>query len=108
MDPSACMLSRVRLFMTLWTIGPPGSSVCEFSRQKILEQVVILAPGDLPDPGVEPASLASPVLAGRFFTTAPPGKPRGIPKEGAKDTIFPRFRIILKDSPTKEKLFPES
>ena len=28
--------------------------------------------GDLPDPGIEPAS---PVLADRFFTTAPPGKP---------------------------------
>ena len=26
-------------------------------------------PGDLPDPGIEPASLTSPALAGRFFTT---------------------------------------
>ena len=33
------------------------------------------APGDLPNPGIEPASPASPVLAGRFLTTAPPGKP---------------------------------
>ena len=30
--------------------------------------------GDLPDPGIEPVSLVSPALAGRFFTTAPPGK----------------------------------
>ena len=29
-------------------------------------------PGYLPDPGIEPES---PVLAGRFFTTEPPGKP---------------------------------
>ena len=29
---------------------------------------------DLPDPGIEPKSLASPALAGRFFTTEPPGK----------------------------------
>ena len=29
-----------------------------------------------PDPGTEPASLASPALAGRFFTIVPPGKPR--------------------------------
>ena len=29
-------------------------------------------PGDLPDPGIEPMSLA---LAGEFFTTEPPGKP---------------------------------
>ena len=32
------------------------------------------APGDLPDPGPEPASPTPPTLAGRFFTTAPPGK----------------------------------
>ena len=31
-------------------------------------------PGDLPDPGPKPVSPASPMLAGRFFTTAPPGK----------------------------------
>ena len=33
------------------------------------------SPGDLPNPGMEPASPAAPVWAGRFFTTAPPGKP---------------------------------
>jgi hypothetical protein len=32
-------------------------------------------PGGLPDPGTEPASLASPSLAGGLFTDAPPGKP---------------------------------
>ena len=30
-------------------------------------------PGDLPDPGIEPVSLVSLALAGRFFTTPPPG-----------------------------------
>ena len=30
--------------------------------------------GDLADPRIEPASLVSPTLAGRFFTTEPPGK----------------------------------
>ena len=28
-------------------------------------------PGDLPDPGIEPTSPASPALAGGFFTTEP-------------------------------------
>ena len=32
-------------------------------------------PGDLPKPGIEPKSFA---LAGRFFTTEPPGKPVSI------------------------------
>ena len=31
------------------------------------------SPGDLPFLGIEPASLVSPVLAGGFFTTVPPG-----------------------------------
>ena len=30
---------------------------------------------DLPDPGVKPACLVSPALAGRFFITVPPGRP---------------------------------
>ena len=32
-------------------------------------------PGDLPGSGIEQVSLVSPALAGRFFTTVPPGKP---------------------------------
>ena len=32
-------------------------------------------PGDLPDPGIKPTSPESLALAGRFFTTAPYGKP---------------------------------
>ena len=35
----------------------------------------ILPPRDLSDPGIEPASPASPALAGRLFTTEPPGEP---------------------------------
>ena len=31
-------------------------------------------PGNLPDPGIEPASLAPPELVGGFFTTEAPGK----------------------------------
>ena len=27
-------------------------------------------PGDIPDPGIEPASLMSPALVGGFFTTS--------------------------------------
>ena len=35
-------------------------------------------PGDLPDPGIEPASLVSLVLAGVFFTLCLPGSPASI------------------------------
>ena len=47
----------------------PGSSVHGISQAKILEWVAHLPPpGDLPDPGIESASLRSPALAGGFFT----------------------------------------
>ena len=47
-------------------------------QTRILEWLPCPPPGDLPDPGIEPTSLA---LAGRFFTTASPGKSiAGVPQ----------------------------
>ena len=45
-----------------------------FSRRENWNGLPFLPPGDLPDPGMEPASLASPRLAGGFFTAEPLGK----------------------------------
>ena len=45
----------------------------DFFQERILESLLFLSPEDLPDPGIEPASL---ILASRFLTTKPPGKPR--------------------------------
>jgi len=45
-----------------------------FPRQEYWSRLPFPPPRDLPDPGMEPVSLASPVLAGVFFTTEPPGK----------------------------------
>ena len=39
-----------------------------FYRQEYWSGVPFPSLGDLPDPGIEPASLTSPALAGRFFT----------------------------------------
>ena len=50
--------------------SPPGSSVQGILQARILEWVAFPPPGDLPDPGIEPASLMPPALAGRFFTTS--------------------------------------
>ena len=44
-----------------------------FSWQEYWKRLPFPSPGDLPNPGMEPVSLASPALAGRFFTTEPPG-----------------------------------
>ena len=41
-----------------------------FSRQEYWSGLPFFTPGDLSDPGIEPASLVSPELAGEFFTTS--------------------------------------
>ena len=53
-------------------------SLPDFSVRGILQQeywngLPCPPPGDLPDPGIKPTSPVSPALAGRFFTTEPPG-----------------------------------
>ena len=40
------------------------------SAHGIWHRVSFPTPGDLPNPEIEPKSLASPALAGRFFTTS--------------------------------------
>ena len=47
----------------------------EFSRQKYSTRLPFPMSGDLPNPRTKPESLASPALAGIFFTTVTPGKP---------------------------------
>ena len=49
-----------------------ASSVHGILQVRILEWVAISSPGDLPDPGIEPAS---PALTDGFFIAEPPGKP---------------------------------
>ena len=56
-------------------LSPPGSTVHGIFQARILEWVPFSSPGDLPDPGVKPASPESPASAGRFFSTEPPRKP---------------------------------
>ena len=48
----------------------PASSFMGFSRQEHWGGLPFHSPGDLPHPGVEPTSLTSPALAGRFFTSS--------------------------------------
>ena len=73
-----CVLSHVWLFVTSWTAGCQASLSMEFSRQEYWSGLPFLSPGDLPNPGIKPASLAPLALAGGFFTTVPPGKPTAL------------------------------
>ena len=73
-----CVLSRVKHFATPWTVARQAPLSMEFSRQEYWSGLPIASLKDLPHPGIEPESLASPALAGRFFTTAPPRKPPNV------------------------------
>ena len=61
--------SHVQLFATLWTVAHQPPLSMRFSRQEYWSGLPCPNPGDLPDPGIEPASPVSPALAGGFFTT---------------------------------------
>ena len=76
LDPCIYVLSHVQLFVTSWTIACQAPLSTGFSRQEYWSCLPFPTPGDLPDPGIEPASLVSPALAGRSFTTEPLGKLR--------------------------------
>ena len=69
-----CVFSRVRLFMTPWTVAHQVPLSVRFSRHEYWSGLPFPSPRDFPDPGLKPASLAKTALAGRFFTTLP-GKP---------------------------------
>ena len=62
----SAVLSCVRLFATPWTVAHQIPFSMKFYRQEYWSGL----------PGTEPTSLASPALAGRFFTTSVTWKPK--------------------------------
>ena len=61
---------------TPWTVTHQAPLCMGFSRQEYWSGLPCPTPGDLFNPGIEPASLISPALAGRFFTAETPEKPK--------------------------------
>ena len=64
-------LSRVQLFATPWTVVYQASLSMGFSRQEYWSGLPCPSPGDLPDPGIKPRSLA---LQADALPSEPPGK----------------------------------
>ena len=60
-------LSHVQLSAIPWTVAYRSPLSMGFPRQEYWSGVPFPTSGGLPDPGIEPKSLASPALAGRFF-----------------------------------------
>ena len=66
------VVSRVTLFLTLWTVACQTPFSMDYFQAKILEWIAISFSRDIPNPGI---AHTSPVLAGGFFTTESPAKP---------------------------------
>ena len=81
-----------------------------FSRQEYSNGTPCPPSGDLPDPGIEPESPASPALQADSLPTEPPGKPNGaaiyasvrtkrwkaVPGSSRKQSPKPRFRKAVR------------
>ena len=84
------LLSRVRLFLTPWTVAHQAPPSVGFFRQEYWSGLPFPSPGDLPDPGIKPKS---PAVAGGSFTTEPLRKPTTqlrhpqIPKMKLKNSV---------------------
>ena len=89
-----------------------------FSRQEYWSGLPFPSPGDLPNPGTEPMFPVSPALAGKFFTTEPPEKPKLLDRQirtsppGAEDLgIFPNTetscRVGSMLSQSQERVYQE-
>ena len=81
-------LSRVRLFVTPWTVAHQAPQSMGFSRQEYWSGLSFPSPGDLPNPGIEPGS---PALQADALPSEPPGKPFSI-KWGCKEQLL--YRVV--------------
>ena len=74
----ACVLNHSVMsdyFVAPWTIIAHQASLSMgFSRQECWSGLAFPPAGHLSNPGIEPVSPMSPILAGGFFPTEPPEK----------------------------------
>ena len=63
-------------FATPWTIACQTPLFMGFSQQEYWSGLSFPSAGDHPHAGIKPKSLASPALAGRFFTIKSSVKPQ--------------------------------
>ena len=79
LNSCSCLLLKLVIFLAcqIWhikfsdprTVAHQAHLSMELSRQEHWSGLPFPSPGDLSHPGIKPASLASPALAGRFFTS---------------------------------------
>ena len=64
----ACVLSRVRLFVTPWTVAHQAPPPMEFSRQEHWSGLPFPTPGSLPNLGTEPVSCTGTQILYHYTT----------------------------------------
>ena len=67
---SVCVLSRVQLFATLYTVASPAPLSMGFSRQEHWSGLLCPPPGDLSNPGIKCMSPVSPAMQGKIYCWA--------------------------------------
>ena len=100
-----CVLSRVQLFVTPWTVAHQVPLSMGFSRQGQWSGLPFPPPGDLPHAGIKPTS---PVLADGFsrhshlshhqFPSPPPTWQENLPPLGGFQLVFPPARCRLQNT----------
>ena len=89
--------SHVRFFVILWTETHQSPLFMGFSMQEYWSEQPCLLPGDIPNPGIKPASFMSPALACGFFTTSATGKPSHPYGKNAHNCAFLQLLHTLPD-----------
>ena len=77
---SLCVLNRWVMsnsFVTPWPVAHQTPLSLGFPKQEYWSRSPFPPPGDLPNPRIQPASLESPALAGRFIPLSHLGSPAG-------------------------------
>ena len=87
--------SGVQLFVTSRIVVHQAPLSMEFYRQEYWSGLPFPPLGHLPDSGIKPTSPASPIFAGRFFTTELPGKPKRV-KHNSYDHDGSEISLSLK------------
>ena len=89
-DFSGNVCIRAKLLQSCLILCNPRTVACQaplsmgFSKQEYWSGFPFSSPGDLLNPGIEPTSLISPALAGKFFTTSAVWEAQQVTNQWAK------------------------
>ena len=90
-----CVCSVIQSCLTLcdpWTVACQSPLSMGFPRQEYWSKLPSPSSRDLPGSGIE---STSPALAGRFFTTMPPGKPKKKHNLNKIEFLIPTWPLIF-------------